>query len=165
MVVIRDYDESVDAPAVGRLIAETFKQYNLGFVSSDELPLFLGPFRHAGSSDRSHMSAITEVIRAAMVLVAVNETEIVGVLRGRTERIQSLFVRGDVHRQGIGRRLVDHFEGWCTQMGVQHIKVAATLYAVPFYTRLGYKKTTGVRLGWCFEGSGLPYQPMKKILK
>ena len=40
----------------------------------------------------------------------------------------------------------------------------STLYAVPFYTKLGYKKTTGVRAAWSFEGTGLLYQPMKKVL-
>jgi hypothetical protein len=29
---------------------------------------------------------------------------------------------------------------------------------------MGYKKTTGVRPGWSFEGLGLVYQPMKKIM-
>jgi GNAT superfamily N-acetyltransferase len=164
MVVIRDYDEANDAQAVGRLISDTFTKYNLGFVAADELPLFLGPFCNAGSSDPVHMTAIAEVIRARVVLVAADEADVVGVLRGRADRLQSLFVRGDFHGRGIGRGLVDRFEHWCVQHGARQIKVAATLYAVPFYARLGYKKTTGVRLGWCFDGSGLPYQPMKKIL-
>ena len=42
--------------------------------------------------------------------------------------------------------------------------MAATLYAVPFYLSMGYKKTTGIRPGWSFEGTGLVYQPMKKLL-
>ena len=29
---------------------------------------------------------------------------------------------------------------------------------------MGYKKTTGVRACWSFEGTGLQYQPMKKVL-
>ena len=45
------------------------------------------------------------------------------------------------------------------------IRLASTLYAVPFYTRMGYKKSTGVRNGWSFEGSGFQYQPMKKVLE
>jgi hypothetical protein len=42
------------------------------------------------------------------------------------------------------------------------ISLAATLYAVPFYEAMGYKKTTGVRNCWSFGGRGLKYQPMKK---
>ena len=39
-----------------------------------------------------------------------------------------------------------------------------TLYAVPFYEAMGYKKTTGIRNCWSFDGRGLKYQPMKKII-
>jgi len=41
----------------------------------------------------------------------------------------------------------------------------ATLFAVPFYQAMGFKKSTGMRKMKSFEGEGLPYQPMKKILK
>ena len=99
-----------------------------------------------------------------MVFVAEDDGEIVGVLRGKPDKLQSLFVRKDHHRQGIGRKLVETFEQASIQQGTAAIRVAATLYAVPFYQKLGYKKTTGVRPGWSFEGSGLVYQPMKKVL-
>ena len=149
---------------MGRLIADTFSEYNLAFTSAEELPLYLGPFRHARSSDNGHKQEIAEVIQASMVLVAEDAGEIVGVLRGRSDRLQSLFVRGDHHRRGIGNQLVERFEQECVRQGAQAIKVSATLFAVPFYTKLGYKKTTGVRLGWCFEGPRMPHQPMKKKL-
>ena len=83
-------------------------------------------------------------------------------LRGRKERIQSLFVGGAYHRRGIGRQLVAHCEQECIRQGAGTIKVASTLLAVPFYLAMGYKRTTGVRNGWSFEGTGLRYQPMKK---
>jgi len=86
------------------------------------------------------------------------------VLRGRKERLASLFVREDHHRRGIGRRLVEQFEQECLRQEATVIRVAATLYAIPFYAALGYRKTTGVRNGWSFEGTGLQYQPMKKVL-
>ncbi len=86
-------------------------------------------------------------------------------LRGRKERLASLFVRGDHHRQGIGRKLVERFEQESLRQGVAVIRVASTLYAVPFYLAMGYNRSTGVRPGWSFEGQGLQSQPMKKILK
>ena len=163
MISIRDYCES-DAESVGRLIADTYAAFNLAHVSPEERDLFLGPFRHARSSERAHQEAIARVIRASMVLVAEADGQVVGVLRGRKDKLQSLFVRGDHHRQGIGGRLVARFEQECLRQGATEIRVQATLYAVPFYTRMGYKRTTGVRSMSSFEGSGLPYQPMKKIL-
>ena len=99
-----------------------------------------------------------------MVSVAEDDGEIVGVLRGRKERLASLFVRGGHHYQGVGRKLVEHFEHASLAMGVKVIRVAATQYATPFYLAMGYKRSTGLRIGWSFEGHGLPIQPMRKVL-
>ncbi|MCX6028801.1 MAG: GNAT family N-acetyltransferase [Chloroflexi bacterium] len=164
MLTIRPYRES-DAESVGRLIADTYSQFNLSFASADDLGKLLGPFRHAWSAEPAHREAIAQVIQAPLVLVAEEDGEIVGVLRGRRERLASLFVRGDRHRQGIGRLLAEQFEQECMRQEVTVIRVAATLYAIPFYAALGYRKTTGVRNGWSFEGTGLRYQPMKKVLE
>ena len=163
MISIRTYDES-DAGSVGRLIADTYGDFNLDFASPEEKAKLLGPFQFARSADEAHRLAIAQAIRASMVFVAEDEGEIVGVIRGRKERIQSLFVRGDYHRRGIGRALVERFEEESIEQGVGVIRLAATLYAIPFYTALGYRRTTGLRNGWSFEGRGLKYQPMKKVL-
>ena len=162
MVTIRSY-RAPDAEQVGRLIADTYSEFNLSFASPEERDRLLGPFKHARSAEQSHQEAIARVISAAMVLVAEDDGEIVGVLRGRKDRLQSLFVRGDRHRRGIGQDLVERFEQACVEQGASEIRVAATLYAVPFYHRMGYKKTTGVRSGRSFEGR-LEWQPMKKVL-
>jgi GNAT superfamily N-acetyltransferase len=165
MTKIRRYHES-DSQAVGILIADTYSEYNLSFVPQAERGPYLGPFQHARSQDQSHQEEIARTVSAPLVFVAEdNDGEILGVLRGRKDRLHSLFVRGDHHRQGIGRTLVERFEQECQQQGGDVIRLASTLYAVPFYQRLGYKKSTGVRRGWSFEGAGLKWQPMKKILR
>ena len=162
MATIRHFRAS-DSERVGRLIADTFSQFNLSFASPQERDRLLGPFRYARSADIEHRQAIARTISASVVLVAEEQGEIVGVLRGRRERLQSLFVRGDHHRRGIGRALVECFEQTCIAQGASHIRVAATPFAVPFYQRMGYKKTTGVRSGRSFGGR-LKWQPMKKVL-
>lgn len=163
-IVIRPINKS-DTGDVGRLIASTFSKYNLTFVPDEERGRFLGPFQYADSEEKEHQEAIAAVISADMVFVAEANGEIVGVLRGRVDKLQSLFVSGAFHRSGIGRRLVSRFETECLLLGSSKIRVAATLYAVPFYLKMGYKKTTGVRTTRSFEGRGLPYQPMKKNLR
>ena len=162
-VLIRPYEDS-DARAVGILIADTFSEFNLVTVAPDHRDLLLGPFLHARSPDKDHQAAIARAIRSEMVLVAGRKGEILGVLRGRKTRLGSLFVRGDHHRRGIGRGLVIRFEQECARQGGSAIKVAATLYAVPFYLELGYRRTTGVRAYQGFGGTGLVYQPMRKVL-
>ena len=163
MIILRPYCES-DAPSVGRLIADTFSAFNLAYASPEERDLLLGPFGHARSPEPYHQAAIAEAIRAEMVYLAQDEAEIVGVLRGRPDKLQSLFVRADHHRQGIGRRLVECYERQCRRQESAAIKVQATLYAVPFYLAMGYRRTTGVRSMRIFEGARFPSQPMKKVL-
>lgn len=164
MIIIRAYRES-DAGCVGKLIADTYSKFNLSFAPPEERSAFLGPFQYAESLERSHQEAIATVIQASMVFVAEKDADVVGVLRGRKDKLQSLFVRGEFHRQGIGRRLVARFEDDCIRQGALEIRLMATLYSVPFYQALGYKKTTGVRRMKSFDGEGLEYQPMKKVLK
>ena len=160
---IRQYRES-DALAVGRLIATTYRKYNLSHADPEEQDRLLGPFRHAFSDDPNHQDAIGAVVRSPILYVAEDGKDIVGVLRGRENVLASLFVRGDHHGKGIGRKLVERFERDSRKQGVESIRVAATLFAVLFYQSLGYKKTTGIRVTDCFDGTGLPYQPMKKEL-
>lgn len=160
---IRRYREE-DAKAVGCLIAETYRSYNLSHADPEEQERLLGPFRHAFSDDPKHQEAICSVIRSPMLYVAEDGHRIVGVLRGRENVLASLFVHEDWNRQGIGRKLVERFESDSREQGVGWIRVAATTFAVPFYQSLGYKKTTGIRPCRSFDGTDLQYQPMKKVL-
>lgn len=165
MVIIRDYNEKTDARAVGILIADTYRKYNLDFASPGEQEKLLGPFRNAHSVEPTHQESIRRVLQADMVFVAEDGDQIVGVLRCKPGRLHSLFVLEDHHRKGIGRKLMERCEQESIRRGSSVISLAATLYAIPFYKALGYKKTTGIRNGWSFDGEGLKYQPMKKIVR
>ena len=160
---IRTYREK-DAPAVGRLIATTYCEYNLSHADPEEQERLLGPFRHAFSADPGHQDAILNIVSSPMLYVAEDGEDVVGVLRGRKNVLASLFVWGDHHGRGIGRKLVERFERDSCKQGVEWIRVAATIFAVPFYQSLGYKKTTGIRPCRSFDGINLTQQPMKKML-
>lgn len=161
--MIRDYQKS-DAQAVGLLIKDTYSEFNLDFVAPDELPLYLGPFAYAGQDDPGRLEDLHAVIQSEVVFVAEVEGQIAGVLRGRLNRLGSLFVAKEYQGRGVGTALVEYFESAVRDQGSQVIRVASSLYAVPFYLKMGYKRSTGVRRGWSFQGHGLPIQPMKKIL-
>lgn len=165
MVTIRIYQPQDSVP-VGQLIADVYGKFNLDFLPDSEKGPFLGPFRYAYSEQAEHKTAIENILRAQWIWVAENDQlKIVGVLRGRPERLHSLFVREDHHGLGIGRLLTENFEAACRQAGCKKITLAASLFAVPFYQHLGYKKSTGQRIGTSFDGEGFPFQPMKKILE
>ena len=162
-MIIRDYREE-DAAAVGLLIKNTYSEFNLGFVEPEDLPAYLGPFAYAEDQDPVHQQAIQRMIRSQFVYLAEVDGIIAGVLRGRMDRLGSLFVDRAYHQQGIGRALVEHFEKEVSLKDGTVIRVASSLYAVPFYLKMGYKRSTGIRNRWSFQGHGLPIQPMKKIL-
>jgi GNAT superfamily N-acetyltransferase len=164
MVTVREY-RAADAPAVGILIADVYAKYNLDFATAGQQAELLGPFRNARSDRSEHRAELERTISAHWVLVAeYTRGAIVGVLRGKPGRLQSLFVREDCHRQGVGRALVERFQAECQALAVSSITLASSLYAVPFYLAMGYKRSTGVRTGWSFGGSGLEIQPVKKVL-
>jgi GNAT superfamily N-acetyltransferase len=165
MITIRNYDEKRDAQPVGVLIAETYRKYNLDFASSEEQEKLLGSFRHAWSVDPAHRDAITRVLRTEMIFIAEDDGQILGVLRCKPGRLQSLFVWADHHRLRIGLKLVERYELESSKRGSKVIRLAAALYAVPFYEALGYKKSTGIRNCWNSDVRGLKYQPMKKELE
>jgi GNAT superfamily N-acetyltransferase len=170
LLAIRPYQES-DAQRVGVLIADTYGKYNLSEFSNSQRDEMLGPFLYARSAEPSHRQAIADAIHAPTVLVAELDGRIIGILRGgRVDELgrtvlQSLFVSGSHHRQGIGRQLVERFEQEYIVRGVRVFKLLATLEAVPFYLEMGYRKSTGARSIHSFDGSGLMSQPMKKVLK
>ena len=163
MLTIRKYTPK-DSTAVGRLIAETYGQINLAFLPEAQRGPYLGPFRNAHSGNPVQQEEIARLIEAPMVFVAEQDGEIVGVLRGSLGRLHSLFVDQGQRQKGIGRALHASFEAECRKQGAEKITLASTLFAVPFYQKIGYKKSTGVRKGWSFEGEGFLWQPMKKVL-
>ncbi|MBM3127218.1 MAG: GNAT family N-acetyltransferase [Chloroflexi bacterium] len=169
MITIRHYRKA-DAPRVGVLIADTYSEFNLSYASPKKRAKLLGPFHYARSRQHAHRDAIAQALRAPVILVAEDDGEIVSVLRGgRKDKqrivLQSLFVKKSYQRQGIGRKLVERFERGCLRRGATAIRLLATLYAIPFYAALGYKRSTGVRTGKSFQGTGFKYQPMRKMLR
>jgi len=163
-VRIRKYRRS-DAVSVGRLIADTFREFNLDYAAPDEQEKLLGPFRDARSRSPKKLAVVARMIEATWVWVATENDQILGVLRGSPGRLHSLFVAKRAHRRGIGRKLMETFEKASSESGAAKITMQATLYAVPFYQSIGYVRSTGVRSGPCFEGEFFPYQPMKKVLE
>lgn len=98
--------------------------------------------------------------RTPIFYVATAKNKIIGMIRGRPERIGGLFVDGSQHGKGIGRALMSRFEAEARKRKSGEIKVRSSLYAAPFYQALGYRKTTGIR-----NFRGLKVYPMRKDLR
>ncbi|MGN0171811.1 MAG: GNAT family N-acetyltransferase [Acutalibacteraceae bacterium] len=81
--------------------------------------------------------------------------KLVGVIATRNQgaHIALFFVRGECHRQGIGKRL---FQTVLSQTAASAVTVHSSLYAVEIYEKLGF-----VRSGDEREEDGIRYVPMK----
>lgn len=92
--------------------------------------------------------------------VAEEGEKIVGYINGDKHYLKNLFVYGSKHKKGIGKKLYDKFEKEAVKKGSKEIKLKSSIYAVGFYEKMGFKKTTGVR-----NFRGIKVWPMRKVLK
>lgn len=165
MMQIRPYQEQ-DSNQVGILLADCFSKYNLEQIERTEQPSYLGPFYNAHSSDPAHQQQIAILIQAPLIFVGQDEDgQICAILRATQDRILTLCVHDFYFFQNIGRQLLEEYEQRMLKKGVRSIKVAAPLYSVSFYLRMGYKRSTGIRISPFFPNGSLPGQPMKKQIK
>jgi GNAT superfamily N-acetyltransferase len=59
---------------------------------------------------------------------------------GRVSWVEEMAVRSDWRRRGIGRALMQQFEGWAKLRGAKLVALA-TRRAAPFYRALGYEES------------------------
>lgn len=109
-------------------------------------------------SDKELIEAFN-ISKDTIFYVAEENNKIKGYINGRKNKIGNLFVLGAEHKKGIGRKLVELFEKESKKQNSYEIKIRSSIYAIPFYEKMGYKKTTGIR-----NMGGLRVQPMKKRL-
>lgn len=78
----------------------------------------------------------------------------VGALRA-VSHVSLLFVDKDMHRKGIGRKLLTFLQEDLEKAGCPKLTVHASLYGVPFYKKLGFVESGEVK-----REDGIEYQPM-----
>ena len=156
-IKLRKFKKS-DAKAIALLIIKTHKRFNgREFFKKSAVQEYLDYY----SLEKNSISGLCKKFqRTPIFYVAVNNKKIIGIIRGRLGYITNLFIDGAYHKKGIGRRLVEKFEADIKKQKAKVIKIRASLYAAPFYQKVGYKKTTGIR-----NFRGLKIYPMKKIIK
>ena len=61
-----------------------------------------------------------------------------GTSDGPKYTISMVFVRSDLHRRGIGGRLLDHLTALAAEVGANTLHVPSSRYAIPFYEHAGF---------------------------
>ena len=141
---------------VASIVRNTFSKFNCKEGSKKAVKQYLEQ-----SSDKKTEEELKEKYsKSKIFLVAEDKEKLIGVARGRKDRLTNLFVLGSYHGRGIGKRLLRNFEEKAKKEGSREIKIRASMFATPFYLSQGYKKTTGIR-----TFHELKIQPLKKVLK
>jgi GNAT superfamily N-acetyltransferase len=154
MVTIRKFRQS-DAKACAQVIVETFSQFNKNEGTKAAAQKYIEQY-----SPKLPQEVLLERFRATPIFfVAVENEKVIGLARGRPNKITNLFILGKHHGAGIGKKLMQRFEAEAKRQKSKFVKARASLYATPFYQGIGYRKTTGIR-----TFHGLRVQPMRKKL-
>lgn len=157
---IRKY-RTEDAEKVAKIIRDTFRKFNSKEGSKKAIETYIGGYDPKKEGIEEIKKEFGE---NPIFFVAIINGKIVGMIRGTKKRIVNLYLLGKFHGMGIGKNLMQRFEKECKREKSKEIKVKSSLYAVPFYQRMGYKKVTGIKIGFKTI-RGLKYQPMAKKLK
>jgi GNAT superfamily N-acetyltransferase len=95
--------------------------------------------------------------------VAEDSGKIIGIVQGSIREghasLGLLFVDRRYHRNGVGTGLMEMAENQFRKEA-DVVKLSSSIYALEFYQRIGYAKTTGLR-----SKKGIVYYPMKKNLR
>jgi ribosomal protein S18 acetylase RimI-like enzyme len=109
---------------------------------------------------KKNLNLLDDMKRTNIYFVSIeSDGSMVGLIRGTSNRINSLFVKGEYHSRGIGKILMQQFENEAQKKGSRVIELKSSLFAVSFYERMGYKKQSSM-----IEFEGLKVYPMSKKL-
>lgn len=154
MIKIRKYKKE-DLIACANLTRNTYRDFCFSDGDTAASKRYMDMYDIKKNADQTRrMMEMSKIF-----FVALMKDEIVGLVRGSKERIRGLYVSSKHHKAGIGKLLVERFEKEAHNQKSKEIKARASLYAIPFYQKMGFKKTTGIRLM-----GGVKVQPMRKYL-
>jgi len=154
-MIIRKYKLN-DLVEVCKLTQRTYANFNKNEGSKEAVQRYINCY----STKQSNLHNVKiNFQQTPIFFVGIENQKIIGMIRGNKNRIVNLFVDGSQHKKGIGKTLVEKFEKEAKNLGSNEIKIKASLYATPFYQKIGYIKTTGIR-----NFHNLKIQPMRKIL-
>lgn len=83
-------------------------------------------------------SAVASLIEKRIVFVALDDKKVVGTASLDGQTVRSVFVEPQMHRQGVGCKLMSIVEQTAKAAGVTTLSVPSSITAERFYQRLGY---------------------------
>lgn len=153
---IRKFQKS-DTLDVTKLICQTFLKFNKNdYFDKNAITEYINKI----DPKKNKIADLAKIFsKSPICYIATDNKEILGIVRGNKNYLKNLFVSVKCQGRGVGSALTKKFEFIAKKQGSDCIKLRAIAYALPFYERISYKKTTGLR-----KFHGLKVYPMKKLL-
>ncbi|MHA1293849.1 MAG: GNAT family N-acetyltransferase [Promethearchaeota archaeon] len=149
MIIIRKFVK-IDAEKASNLIRKTLIKVNSKDYSEKVINNLYNFFRPQTLIDFS---------KKQNIFVALCNDKIIGIVRLDKNVIYTVFVDPDYHSQGIGSKLVKTVEDLAKKRKYLNVKLGASITAVKFYEKLGYKKTQDMYE----DDMGLTYIMIKEL--
>lgn len=143
--------EPDDAQQVAALIRKALREVN----SADYPPEVI-----TSLCDYFVPETLCELTLRREVLVAMVDGVIVGTASIEESVVYTVFVHPQYHGRGIGTRLMKEIEGLAVAHGHSVVRTPASVSAVGFYTKLGYREIERIQT----EDSGLNVIMEKRLL-
>lgn len=142
MIRIRKYRNS-DLKKVVKLVYSLFMKH----VIKDANAKGRIYWRKYLSFNRTNLGNLkTRYEGSTIAYVATFQGEIIGVMMGDKHEMVRLFIKDRFQRKGLGTRLMELYERKVEGLGSKGYKIVSGLSAVPFYQRLGCKKSGRTKL-------------------
>lgn len=149
-MIIRRFKKE-DAKEVFELVFKTFNEFVAPDFEKQGIKKFLNEQTQEKQTERS---------KTRDIYVAIINKKIIGMIEGNgKDKVTRLFVNKTYHGKGIATCFMTKIENLYKKKS-NKIKVFSSIYAIEFYRKMGYKKTTGI-----MRKKGFVYQPMKKVLR
>ena len=132
---IRHYQKD-DYKEVCLLIARTFKEFNSSDGTREGVRDYVSFYRHY----KKNRDEIEKTFKMTKIFLVVKDEDddIIGMIRGKKNRISNLFIDRRYHGKGLGKELVKRFESIARKMGSKEINIRSSLHGENFYKRMGY---------------------------
>lgn len=161
-MIIREFEDR-DVIEVAKLSRKIFKKFTRSdyFDKSNDLDKegIQGTLNFFDTEKRSVKEIIECFKSKSIFYVAENDSKIIGMIRGTSQNISSLYIDKKEHKKGIGTKLLKKYEEKAIKQGSDLLTLESTIYAMPFYQKMGFKKMTDI-----VNSNGMKAYIMEKTL-
>jgi N-acetylglutamate synthase-like GNAT family acetyltransferase len=128
-MIIREF-KNKDAEELSHLIIQNLETVNIKDYPREAIDALI---------PKNKPERLIEKSKNRILLVAEENNHVIGTASLVDNEVKSVFVDTKLHKQGIGKKLMQSIEDIAKKKGIKHLFLFASLTAVEFYKKLDYK--------------------------